>query len=511
MEHPMINPIKQSHTVAIDTPLPSAWLRQHDTRPEQREKASGVIWRTGPKGLFRDQLISAIDSAREVVLLASFLLSDKGIAQALLNASERKTRIYVLTASEARLGKLVDDDAEFEQRMVEEHKALLDRLATRVVLRTAGHLHAKFLIADPGSSEIKGFLSTANFNAALQDSVELGVKLTREQSLELSAWFNGAFWLESEHELVEKGRLAAVVPLSRNPAPSSENHIVGTANGKNSLRLRVLEIIEGAREYLWVSSYGLETDHAVVAAIEQCAQSGVSVTLLTRPRPAVHDVCVHLARAGVSIFSHDKLHAKAVVSDAGALVLTANLETNGLDQGFEVGVDLSHGAAHRELKETLMTWGDSFPWQFAQNAERSKHLGEICLSEEGLRTGIRQVEAEQVLPISPTYAFSILDLESAPQPDFPPPNEKGTYYQQVCYQWEILPPKLPAGAKERMETYEEEVIGRKGKKRIEKKQRPCNPRIYDHKGQTYVVLQNEAMLSKVEAQARKLQARVVLP
>lgn len=507
----MITPIKKHRTVAIDTPLPPAWLRQRKTRPEQNEKANSVIWRTGPNGLFREQLIATIGNAREVVLIASFLLSDEGIAQALLDASERRVRVYILTASEARLGKLVDEDAEFEQRMVEEHKTLLDRLAGRVVLRTAGHLHAKFLIIDPASPKTRGFLSTANFNPALRDSVELGVELSHEQAIELVSWFNWAFWQEAEHELADKGRLAAVASPPRTPSPPVNNRIVGTGVESNSLKNKVIQLIKGAKEYLLICSYGLETEHAAVDAIESRALSGVSVTLLTRPRPAVHEACLRLSKAGVRILGHDKLHAKALVSDAGALVMTANLETDGLDQGFEVGIDLSQPEAHWELESTLMVWADTFPWQFALDADRREHLDEICLSEKGLRSGIRQLEKEHLVPLSPVIASSALDMESAPEPDMPPPSEDKAYYQQVRYEWEIHPPKLPTGAKQRFEKYEEPVTTKKGTQRMEKKQRPFNPPVYDHAGQVYVVLQGEAMRSKVEAQARKLQARVVVP
>jgi len=221
--------------------------------------------------------------------------------------------------------------------------------------------------------------------------------------------------------------------------------------------------------------------------------------------------CLHLIEAGVRIVSHDKLHAKAIASDAGALVMTANLEAHGLDEGFEVGVDLSYTPAHDELKATLRAWAESFPWQYAHQAGRDQHLGEICLADERLRTGIRRVEVDHLMQLPPVYASSLLEMEETPAPTLPLPKEKDVYYQQVRYGGEVRPPKLPAGAKERMEEYEEEVVSKKGKRRIEKKRRSLVPPVYDHTGKVYVMLNDESMWPKVREQARKLNARVVLP
>ena len=175
----MISPLHREQTIDLTAePLGPGWLRRRATDAESREVVNDGVWRTGPQGRFRQALVEALDSAKDVALLSSFLLADDGLAKAMLRAAKRRVRVYLLTASEQRIGKVVRDDETFEQRMADQHKKLLDTLAGNVLLRSAEHIHAKFVVVDPQlPTGARAWLSTANFNKALEDSVELGVRL----------------------------------------------------------------------------------------------------------------------------------------------------------------------------------------------------------------------------------------------------------------------------------------------------------------------------------------------
>ena len=121
----MIEPLRRSRVIAIDTPLPPVWVRHRPTLPDQAEQMGTSLFRVGPDEILRRSLAGSIDSALEVVLLASFLLSDELLAEAMLRAAGRGVRVYVLTASETRLASVLKEDDGFENRMVEEHKQLL--------------------------------------------------------------------------------------------------------------------------------------------------------------------------------------------------------------------------------------------------------------------------------------------------------------------------------------------------------------------------------------------------
>src|SRR5690606_22278000 len=111
-----------------------------------------------------------------------------------------------------------------------------------------------------------------------------------------------------------------------------------------TLRDATLRLIESAREEMTVACFGWDADHEVIDCLCEKARSGVGVTVLARERPASMSALVKLAEAGATVLGFRWLHAKAIVVDGrSALVMSANLQTQGLDQGFELGV-LMHDA-----------------------------------------------------------------------------------------------------------------------------------------------------------------------
>lgn len=450
------------------------------------------------------------ERAQQVVLIASFLFSDEEIAKALLRAAKRGIRVYVITASETRLNSLPKEDDGFEQRMIQEHKRLLDSLADAVLLRSAEHFHAKFLIVDPRGPQPRGFLSTANFNPALREGVELGIALDADMVEALSHWFGWVFWHEAEHELSGKGRLAGVEPPPGNVSEPKHKGIWVTTRSHTSLGAAVLRIIEESRHELIVSSYGFDLGHTVVARLIEKANQGRKVTVYTRPRPAVAKAVAEMSAAGVRVFAHDKLHAKAVLSEREGIILTANLEAHGLDRGFEVGVQLSPTAL-ADLRMTFEQWQDQFPWQFAGAATRGEHLGEFCLPERGLRDGIREVVEQLPVQLQPVVADDALALDQAVRPNFVSPKTERKIPRWFLFEWEVQPPRLPEKAKELKRTVVTEEDDKDGKLRKVEVQESYVPPLYEHRGKRYVVVREQEHLKQARALSEQMQATVVIP
>jgi cardiolipin synthase len=494
-------------------PLGASWLRRYPTAAETKEQLGAEVFRTGPEGLFRNALVQSLNDASEVALVCSFLLADKSLAAAILDAAQRGVRVYVLTASEHRVTKAPADDDQFEQRMVEEHKQLLAQLAGKVVLRSAEHLHAKFLVVDPGNPhKAHAWLSTANFNKALVDSIELGVKLLGNDARALAEHFQWAFWCETQHELQGKNRLSSVNPMqpAAPPKPASDT-VIATLKDSWHLRQCVVGMIQAARQEILVSSYGIAADHAAMDALVQAAQRGVQVTLLTRPRPAVAPAVARLASIpGTSILAHDKLHAKALVVDGKVLVMSANLETHGLDSGFEVGVLLSPQPSSL-VEMTLRDWAKTFPWVYAAAAQRGDHLGDFCPAESPLRD-VKTVTALWAMPaLPPIVATDALKLQEAPQPNIQTPKPPANQLpQQVKVSWTVQAPRLPKDAVERLQESEKEEKAPDGKVKKIQIRVPHEPRLFDHRGQTYVLFSQLDQESHVRQRAAELNARVVL-
>src|SRR5207245_2433706 len=87
-----------------DEPLPPCWIATQDVQPPSLPALVGSgIWQTEASGGLLAHVVRSLRSAREMACVASFLLADPDIIQALLEASDRGVRVYLLTASEKLL------------------------------------------------------------------------------------------------------------------------------------------------------------------------------------------------------------------------------------------------------------------------------------------------------------------------------------------------------------------------------------------------------------------------
>lgn len=446
----MIAPLHQQRVLDLSSArLDPGWLRRRPTEAAPRERVTDDVWCTGPQLQFRRILVEALDQAHEVALLCSFLLADRELADAMLRAAERGVRVYVLSASEQRIRKAVREEDDFAREMAMRHEQLLDALGGKVLLRSAEHIHAKFLVVDPGPPNLaRAWLSTANFNQALADNLELGVRLDGSAARALAGHFCWAFWCEAQRELRGPGRLIEITPKQPAVPPRPEGDaVLATLSDRADLRERVVSMIRGARREILIATYGLDAHHPSVDALVEAAERGVRVTLFTRPRRAVADGVARLAAAGASVLAHDKLHAKALVADGQALVMSANLEPQGLDAGFEVGALLPAEAA-RAVEQTLRGWAATFPWVYRSDATRGEHLGDYLPAVASLREGVLRVTESfrQVLPaVIGRDALALADTPAPPLTAKPPPGELP---QRVVFEWDVVP-TLPKGAKER--------------------------------------------------------------
>ncbi len=507
----MISNLVREHTLDLSAErLGAGWLRRKPTQTETREFVSDTVWRTGLEFRFRQALIDALDSASEVVLLCSFLLADEQLTSAMLRSAARGVRVYVITSSEQRIGRQTRDDDFLGLRMVDEHKKLLSSLAGKVLLRSAEHIHAKFLVVDPRSpTGARAWLSTANFNKALEDNIELGVALDAAGARMLATCFHWAFWHEAEREM--RGTPPLLKTSQDHPAaPPRPVHdsVLVTLRDHTGLRERIVAMIGEAQREILVASYGLGADHVAVRALVDAAKRGVRVTLLTRPRSAVALAAAALAAAGVTVLAHDKLHAKALVVDGEALVMSANLEAQGLDQGFEVGAVLPASTA-RGVEETLREWAAGFPWVYRDDATRGEHLGDFCPVGASPRDGTVSVVELHRQDAPRVIANDALALDEAPPPALAPSAPSKKLPQRVIFGWSVVPPSLPKGAIERLQAVEREESGKDGSTKKMTVRVPHAPRLFDHGGKVYVLIES-AEFERIRAVSAELSAVAVV-
>ena len=390
----------QPRSIRRGKTIPDCWVRVQETKPDDDAALDDEVMRVGPNKRFRKALIETIRSAEETIIASTFLFADEELEKELLAAAERHIRVYLLTASDAQISnpRYIEKEDSFESRMIEQHKRTLDRFAGKIWLRSAGHIHAKFLIVGP-KEKPHGWLSTANFNLALQQSMELGIYVEKAQAQAIWDWFAWAFWESTEFELLSKGSLNKVKsPPAHPPIPSTANGriLVTSDGGPRTIYEEAKRLIQEAENDIVLSSYGLSSQHPLFDDLAKKAEEGVGVTVLTRPRKAVHEAVARLQIADAKIYAHEKLHAKAIVSDAGGMVMSANLEEKGLDSGFEMGLSLTHHQC-RQVRQILRTWERQFPWRYEDEYMPTidQRTFEVCNAAIGLPEGRSKVKVTE--------------------------------------------------------------------------------------------------------------------
>lgn len=362
-------------------PLPPVLVGRASTKAVVRG-GDRVMAVDGERGALA-RIVATIAAAKNTLIAGSFLFSSPEIEGAIRDAARRGVRVYLLVASENRLLKEPKADSEFEERVLEEHKQMLNRLAGWVFIRTAADWHAKVVLID-SEPEGAGFLLTANLTTeALARNEELVVELTPRERTQLREVARWALWNAAHHEVVEPGKLRAVSPLTQVIKPVIAGPLVATLQERGSLHHAMLGVIASARTELIVSSYGWDTAHPVVAALCTRAREGCAVTVLARARPASMPALIELARAGARVLIFRWLHAKAIWSDAGrAVIASANLEPQGLDRGIELGLVLEDERV-AELRDVLRGWASRALHELRVGTRLGDVLGKVALWRNG--------------------------------------------------------------------------------------------------------------------------------
>ena len=454
----MMNTWTKQYTRVIDQrfhTLPPTWIPREKgrdgTRVRKQERGRAVHV-SGPDRAVAKRIVSLLATARQMAVVSSFLLADREVEDAMLEAAERGVRVYVLLASEARLGD-EPGDGEFEQRVLAEHEDMLQRLGGYVLIRSAPHFHAKLVLVDPAKKKRVGLLLTANLTReALERNEELAVELTPAEVEEAAAIVRWALWESAEHELVDPTDFRAVKPLGCVDHPPPAPHVPATTAFATQLREEAIELIDSASRELVVASFGWDAGHPVVERLGARAREGLSLTVLARVRPRAMPALVALAEAGAQVLGFRWLHAKALWADSGrALVMSANLEQHSLDDGFELGLRLE-GKRAEELRMRLERWSG----RAACELRPAPALGEVAGPARAWHDGeLIDLDVKPRLPVDlGVVTAASADALIAPKEPDPPrtdalPQSGHAAHELEC-RWLVQPPGLHPKAKEVM-------------------------------------------------------------
>ena len=435
-------PIRQHSRVVDqrDCRLPPTWIRRAAELGPQSESGYAVHVSGRNRELAR-RIVGILASAKEKVVLASFLLADGEVEDAIMTAAGREVRVYILLASEVRLDIEEAADGEFEKAMRDRHREMLDRLGGYALFRSAPHFHAKFVLADPGEGEGIGLMLTANLTReALERNEELAIALTGKEVDEAFALARWAFWEYAQHELIDpKDRFRTVKPLGavRHPGPSLG--VRATSSESGGLRNEATGLIEAASRELVVANFGWDENDEILEFLRVRAREGLAVTVLARLRESQMPALVALAESGVRVFGFKWLHAKALCADGDkALVMSANLQPDGLDRGFELGVRLN-GERAEEVRTRLGEWSKARRWELLASPTLGGVLGEVRVWR-GKRLHEMKVEAQHRIDIG-TVDAKFSEARGGTIPSRPlPAGELPEPAHKVVYVWRTRAP-----------------------------------------------------------------------
>jgi cardiolipin synthase len=519
-----MNPWTKQFSKTIDQrnqSLPPSWKSLTASANQVAELVGGGVYRSGKSRQLASRVQSIIRGAREMVVASSFLLADAEVERSLLDAARRGVRVYLLLATETRLTREPsDDDSEFDRKVLADHLAMLKRLAGWTLIRSAPEFHAKVVLADP-TSRGTGVLLTANLTTeALERNEEMGLDLSAEEAREVFGYLRWAAWEGASHELMEPGQLRSVKPFDAVDVPEVGEMVVATAGAQTSIREEILRVVDSAEEELVVSSFGWELKHPVVQRLLQRSREGLRLIILCRMRPASMPALLALAEAGASVLGFRWLHAKAVWSDTGeAVVMSANLEAQGLDRGFELGLTLTDRRAEA-IERLLRSWTDSAPWQLLPKPKLGDLIGKACVWRDWKFVEI-DVAPERPCDLGSVCAASAHDLQ-APSPGLPRDGGLPLPAHSVNCVWTVTAPRLTQAAKEIFQCPEPDLPdeeddgvpakkGKKHKKAEKSRSVSYHPRAFwEPSGRVVVAVETADELPAAGALAEELGAKAIV-
>lgn len=340
------------------------------------------MWETGAGKEAADSIVSAIQDAKSMICVASFIMDTNPIVDALRVAAGRGVKVYVLGSAEAKLQDEIED-VENEHRTQYE-RLLKETFVYRFLFRSADFFHAKFVLIDPMSAP-QGFLCTCNLTSkALFENPELVIALDEDQVQSLYRMFVYHFWEHSTQEHGPRANFEAVRPLSKFLPPDMGSVIqCSPERTVSNLKAKLKAAILRAKSEIVISTFSLDADFELVQLIREKLANGVSVVLFTRKLPRQVPLLFELARFGALIYVHPLIHAKFLEVDGeSGFVFTANFKSQGMDSGWEVGIEL-HPSQLTAMSILVERWKSNFPLFLKREHEISKHAGKIQVIEHG--------------------------------------------------------------------------------------------------------------------------------
>ena len=470
---------------------------EHD-KIERTENVGNNLYQSGRKKEFLRKILKSIEKAQEMICFSSFIISDEEIINALFEASrERGIRVYVLTSPDVYLTDAPDESQDFRRKVKENHEKFLNDSVNRIFLRGGKGLHTKFILIDPKTNNMQGYLFTVNFTTeAFGRNFEIGIELEKEQIKDFLKQFIIGFWFLANRENINEKILRDVSKFKIEV--DEPKKILTTIANQSSLKYRIKKIILETSGKLVIGIYSFQDKYELVELLVEQAKKGREILIFTRKTEANMVTLMELKNYNTRIYMDQYYHAKFIFTENNgnpeAILFTANLTALGLEEGFESGVDLNKSQI-KSLEKIIQEWQKMFTEEIIkekkiEELEKNAYIQLEHWQDKKIK-GFK-LESECIVKIP---EITLKDIDDEPkQPELKKPdNTKDLEYCQYKFVWKINPPKLEEGVKRVSE--------------LEKDKKTPYP-VYEKNGKLFVVLEKEEELKKVREYAKKIEAKI---
>ena len=305
--------------------------------------------------------IELIKGAKEFICISSFLFENNtDLCKELYNVSKKGIRIYLLLASQVLLDKIKDDIEDHEN--IKSHIQFLNEAGQGYMFIRSGEVHSKFILIDPKSEVSNGILLTANITKrALETNNEIGIELESHQVKELYKQFLYGFYGEKTTEyrfnkITKSAKLEPINPVSIDLKKGED--IIWTTNQSNLIAESIDKFLDTVdNEEVLISCWNFVLDNKISNQIVEKINNKSKILLPRRPKN--YEAISQFLEKGVKIRCNSLQHAKFIMTNNRALLFSANLESQGLEKGFESGIILRDKKEIESLKTIFNHWYDT--------------------------------------------------------------------------------------------------------------------------------------------------------
>ncbi len=350
-----------------------------------------------PSELLLQKILNAINSAKDFICISSFVIGNQPIEDAIIGASNRDVRIYLLTASETHLNKseLTEEDI----KNIQKHIKFLHKMQGVALIRTSQDFHLKCVIVDPKRSDSKkGFLLTCNLTGAISHSPDIGIMLNSSQIDVLFHQFLIGFYRMAMTEnrgndglgdlnvmnptipvnvpLLKKTKAGMLFTIKQSSVSQSSESDMFTLL---SLKDELIRFIQKTEDEIKVFAWKFEEESEVVNELAKALDNERKITVIARVNEKnwkVDSGLEILANSGAKIIAIPYFHAKGIISSTKgkkrAIVMTSNYERAGLDYGFNTGIRFNEKDQAEKIELLFDEWCKCGKYRLEKKPKKQK-------------------------------------------------------------------------------------------------------------------------------------------